>query len=498
MLKIRKISLGFTLIVITVICLGFNFQWQLSKISQDTDDLYQHPFAVSNAANSINFHLVSMHRYMKDIVLATNNEELSFAIEQVALHENQALQAFDIIFERYLGDQLHLKRTYRAFISWEVMRDEVIRLVREKETKKALKLTKGKGAKHVAKLNGLVAELVEFAFNKAQEFHSGALISKDQAMLTNVVIAFFSIFLVLGFAFYINKNLAQAQKTRNYRMHLIDQHIMLATFDKDAVIKDVSSALCRFLGSRKEDLVGKPSHFFDNSDDWQLLEDEVLGSIQTGRVWKGEIKHSDHDGNVKWANSTILPSYDEKYQIQEFTNILVSITDKKLSGVDKLTSMLNRRRYDECIVHEMRVAKRNGFNFTLVILDIDFFKKYNDHYGHPQGDVALQKVSEKILTFIKRPSDFAFRIGGEEFAIIFSNLDKNMAEQYLNEIRKGIESLNIEHCESSVNEHLTMSFGACVINSESNLDEGQLYIEADKALYKAKEKRNAVVVTTAL
>ena len=82
MLESRKISLGFTLIVITVIGLGFNFQWHLSKITQDTDDLYQHPFVVSNAANNINFHLVSMHRYMKDIVLATNDDELSFAIEQ--------------------------------------------------------------------------------------------------------------------------------------------------------------------------------------------------------------------------------------------------------------------------------------------------------------------------------------------------------------------------------------------------------------------------------
>ena len=494
MLESRKISLGFSLIVIVVLCLGFNSQWQLSKISQDTDDLYQHPFAVSNAANNINFHLVSMHRHMKDVVLATNSRELAFAVEEVERHEHQALQAFDIIFERFLGDQSQLNLTYRAFIGWKTIRNEVVQLVQENETAKAVAITKGKGAQYVTKLNGLVAELVDFAFNKAEEFHSRSLLNKEQAMLTNFAIAFIALALVLGFAFYIKKTLAQAQKDRSYRTHLIDQHIMLATLDKDAVIKDVSSALCRFLESRKEDLIGKPSHFFDNSDDCLQLEEEVFGLIQTGKEWKGEIKHYDHNGNIKWANSTILPNYDENFQVQEFTNILVSITNKKLSGVDKLTSMLNRRRYDECLTHEMRVAKRNDYNFTLAILDIDFFKKYNDHYGHPQGDVALQKVSEKILTFIKRPSDFAFRIGGEEFAIIFSNLDKNQAKQYLNKIRQGIESLNIEHTDSSVNEYLTMSFGACVINSESNLNEEQIYIEADKALYLAKEKRNCVVV----
>ncbi len=494
MLESRKISLVFTLILFVVICLGLNSQWQLSKISQDADDLYQHPFAVSNAANNINFHLVSMHRYMKDVVLAINDKELTFAVEQVALHENKALKEFDLIFERFLGDKSQLNSTYRAFIDWKAIRSEVIQLVRGHETEKAVVITKNKGGKHVANLNVLVAELVDFAFSKAEEFHSRSIQNKEQAMLTNFVIAIFALALVVGFALYIQKNLAQARKDRSYRSHLIDQNIMLATLDKDAVIKDVSSALCRFLNCRKKDLIGKPSHFFDNSDDLQQLEQEVFASIQTGKEWQGEIKHYDQNGNIKWANSTILPKHDDNFQVQEFTNILVSITNKKLSGVDKLTSMLNRRRYDESITHEMRVAKRNCYNFTLAILDIDFFKKYNDHYGHPQGDTALQKVSEKILSFIKRPNDYAFRIGGEEFAIIFSNLDKVKTEQYLDDIRQGIESLKIEHCKSDVSEYLTMSFGARVISPESNLDEEQIYIEADKALYLAKEKRNCVVV----
>gem|GEM_PF-553359 len=489
-----KISIGLSLIVIVVICFGGNSHWQLSKISQDTDDLYQHPFAVSNAANNINYHLVSMHRYMKDVVLATSDKELTFAVEQVAMHENQALHAFDILFERFLGDQSQLNRTYRAFIGWEAIRSEVIQLVRENKTAEAVAITKGKGAKHVTNLNVLVAEMVEFAFNKAKEFHTSSLINKEQAVLANSVFTLMALVLVISFAYYIKKQLSNARKDRSYRTHLIDQNIMLATLDKDAVVKDVSSALCRFLGSRKADLIGKPSHFFDNSDDWQQLEEEILCSIQTGKEWSGEVKHYDHDGNIKWANSTILPNYDSNFQVQGFTNILVSITNKKLSGVDKLTSLLNRRRYDECISHEMRVAKRNGHNFTLAILDIDFFKKYNDHYGHPQGDIALKTVSEKIITYIKRPNDFAFRIGGEEFAIIFSNLDKEMTEQYLNEIRKGIESLCIEHSQSSVSKHLTMSFGACIISPESKLDEEKTYIEADKALYLAKEKRNSVVV----
>ncbi|EPJ44293.1 MAG: sensory box/ggdef family protein [Osedax symbiont Rs2] len=270
---------------------------------------------------------------------------------------------------------------------------------------------------------------------------------------------------------------------------------MLATLDKEGIIQDVSSALCRFLGNGKEQLIGKASHFFDNSDDFEELEEEVLSQILTGKEWQGEIKHFNHKGSISWANSKVVPQYDENYNVIGFVNILVSITNKKLSGVDKLTSMLNRRRYDEVIVHEMQVAKRNEHNFTLVIVDIDFFKKYNDHFGHPQGDIALQKVSEQILSFINRPNDYAFRIGGEEFAIIFSNLTLEQSKSFVEKIRKSIESLNIDHPQSTVSPYVTASFGACVIDGQAALQAEQLYIEADKALYLAKEQRNSVAMT---
>lgn len=86
MLESKQITLGFSLIIVTVFCLGLNFQWQLSKLFQDNNDLYEHPFAVSNAANNINFHLVSMHRYMKDVVLSMNDQELMLAVKLVNLN----------------------------------------------------------------------------------------------------------------------------------------------------------------------------------------------------------------------------------------------------------------------------------------------------------------------------------------------------------------------------------------------------------------------------
>lgn len=494
MAESKKILVGFLLIVIVVVSLGFNSQWQLAKISQDADDLYQHPFAVSNAAKNINFNLVSMHRHMKDVVLAKDEEELVLAVKAVAAHEEKALAEFDIIFDRFLGDKSQINKTYRAFIDWKTIRTEVIQLMRDGKEEQAIAITKGKGAVHVGYLNLLVEEFVSFAYNKAAQFHSRALSNKDQAMLFNLIFSVVALLLVIVFAVYIRKSLGQAKKDRNYRNHLIDQNIMLASLDKEGVIQDVSSALCRFLGNRKSELIGKASHFFDNSDDSEQLEDEVLAQILTGKEWQGEVKHYDHKGQISWANSKIVPQYDENYNVIGFINILVSITSKKLSGVDKLTSMLNRRRYDEIIVHEMRVARRNEQPFTLVVIDIDFFKKYNDRFGHPQGDVVLQKVSEKILAFINRPTDYAFRIGGEEFAVIFSNLDVDQSQRFIEKIRVGIEDLCIAHPDSTASDYVTASFGACVMDPSSPVNAEQLYIEADKALYLAKEQRNAMVV----
>jgi diguanylate cyclase (GGDEF)-like protein/PAS domain S-box-containing protein len=493
----KKILIGFVCILVAIGCLAAHSQWQLALISEDTDDLYQHPFVVSNAAQKINFNLVSMHRHMKDVVLANNELELKQAIINVAQHEEQALAEFDLIFDRFLGDKSQINQTYRAFLDWKGIRNEVIHLMQSGETEQAIAITKGKGADHVRNLNLLMEEFVNFAFNKAQEFNNRALSNANTAIYVNLVFSFAVLVLVIMFMLYIRKSLTHAQKDRNYRNHLIDQNIMLAQLDKDGVIQDVSSALCRFLGSQKLDLIGKSSQFFDNSEESEQLEDDVLSQIQTGKEWQGEIKHYDHKGKISWASSKIVPQYDDNFKVIGFTNILVSISNKKLSGVDKLTSMLNRRRYDEIIVHELRVAKRSDTPITLAIVDIDFFKLYNDTYGHPAGDLALQQVSECILSFVNRPSDFAFRIGGEEFAIVFSGLDVTQSRQYLEKVKNSIESLKLPHDKSSVSSYITASFGAITAFPDAEMNEEQLYIEADKALYMAKESRNMVVCNEA-
>jgi len=489
----KRIAIGFTSIVLLVIGLASKSIIQLASIAKDMDQLYQHPFSVSNAAKSINFHLVSMHRHMKDVVLAQNSQELNYAVQQVNSHELSAQKNFDIIFERYLGDKSDINSAYRLFITWKPIRDEVIQLIQHNNVQAASKITFDKGAKHVGKLNLQVDKFVNFAFNKAESLHARAQKNEQHALIGSIVLSFLVIVLVTGFLVYLWRNLIKVQKDKAHKNHLIDQHIMIATLDLEANIIEASNALCRFLGCTQKDLIGQPSHFFDNSVDALEQELAIFQVIKTGKRWRGEIQHQ-IDDHISWASSSIIPNNDENYKLIGFTNILTDVTNKKLSIEDQLTTLLNRRRYDEIITKEMKLAQRQNYNLTLAIIDIDFFKKYNDLYGHPNGDIALTKVAQTLKTAMHRPNDYAFRIGGEEFALLFSETNKEDSEIFLNKIRKEIEALHISHADNKVCEWLTISIGAQVIHSNNQLTPEQAYILADKALYNAKDKRNRVVI----
>ncbi len=497
MFKSNNIALGFISIVLTVACLGLLSLMQLSKIADNMDRLYKHPFSVSNAAKDINFHLVSMHRYMKDVVLANDKNELEHAVNLVATHERAALNKFDIIFDRFLGEKSQISSAYSAFIDWQPIRKKVVSLVRAGNVNAASEITKTTGAAHVARLNVAIEGLVDFAYNKAQMLHIQAQENKRQAIYTSSVFTIVAVVLVVFFAFYVSRSLSNAKRDVMQRSKLIDQNIMMATLDRNLVVIEISNALCRFLGCTKEDVLGERTHFFDNSSQCKELEEKIINTVQTGKEWSGEIQHHDQNGKINWAASSVLPLYDENHDVYQYSYILTDITSKKLSGVDKLTSLLNRRRYDEILPQEIRLARRNGHQLTLAILDIDFFKNYNDCYGHPKGDLALQKVAKVMMVCLKRPNDFVFRIGGEEFAILFSHHDAEQSQFYLNEIRQRIQAQHIEHKESRIDRNLTVSIGAHVISSDSPLDEKEIYLHADKALYQAKEHRNKVVVTSA-
>ena len=159
----------------------------------------------------------------------------------------------------------------------------------------------------------------------------------------------------------------------------------------------------------------------------------------------------------------------------------------KLMITDSMTDLYNRRYFDIEFVKQLKIHKRLKSNLVFIIMDIDFFKQYNDTYGHQAGDDAITAVSSVLKENTKREIDNAFRLGGEEFGIISLNIDKENTIKIVNKIRLDIMELQIEHSKNQPSKYLTISLGVIIVSPTAKFDAKQIYKKADDALYEAKQ-----------
>ncbi len=179
----------------------------------------------------------------------------------------------------------------------------------------------------------------------------------------------------------------------------------------------------------------------------------------------------------------------------------INVYQQKLvndSNTDGLTGIYNRKYFDLEYDKSWRVSTRSGGPLSIIMMDIDFFKKYNDHYGHLQGDIALKEVAATLSHVTRRAEDTLARYGGEEFVMISHAKNKQQLEDILSIILKSVTKLNIEHKKSSALNILTISCGACFIeNNKAVMKDLKLRAlnTADEALYEAKENgRNQFII----
>ncbi len=190
------------------------------------------------------------------------------------------------------------------------------------------------------------------------------------------------------------------------------------------------------------------------------------------------------------ANKTLEEKIKEKTLDLQLANDKL----KKLAQIDGLTKLANRRKFDEHIDLEWRRAIRNQIPISLIIIDLDFFKRVNDTLGHQKGDEYLQRLAAVLGDSVNRPGDLAARYGGEEFAIILENTTEVFAKGIAQTIKETIEQLQLPHPASPIANHLTISGGVATITPGRDDHFCQLIKQADEALYKAKEQgRNRIV-----
>ncbi len=168
---------------------------------------------------------------------------------------------------------------------------------------------------------------------------------------------------------------------------------------------------------------------------------------------------------------------------------------EELTITDPMTMLYNRRYFDEIFESNLRLQQRTGQPLGFIIFDIDFFKLYNDTYGHQAGDHTLKSVAGCTQKSLKRATDMAFRLGGEEFGILCLGVDEKQILSFAQQIRENIEALNIEHKSSAVKSCVSVSMGVVVASKEDKKSSTEIYKLADDALYEAKERgRNRVVL----
>lgn len=169
---------------------------------------------------------------------------------------------------------------------------------------------------------------------------------------------------------------------------------------------------------------------------------------------------------------------------------------EKISITDALTNISNRRHFEDSVRQEINRAKRAENYFSFLMLDLDYFKQYNDTYGHQEGDKVLVSVANVLQELTNRADDACFRLGGEEFGVLFVGLNPEASLHYGEKFRAAIEALKIPHEASNAGKYVTASFGLVTMKANREIDPDILYKEADKLLYEAKQRgRNRIVAS---
>jgi len=224
---------------------------------------------------------------------------------------------------------------------------------------------------------------------------------------------------------------------------------------------------------------------------WFLVNKNLIKRITKLRSKILELSRGNTDIAIKMFNKDEIG--DMEKALTELKGYVIKA--KLLSKTDSLTGLLNHTQFKENLIIESRRHARQNQPLSLAIIDIDYFKNYNDYYGHPRGDVCLKKVSSLIAQTCKRAGEYAYRIGGEEFAILMPNTTAQQLHQKLKELQLALIHSNLEHKRSTVSKMVTISIGIYSCRPQKDTTADEYYQKADVALYQAKQYRNTIEVT---
>ena len=280
---------------------------------------------------------------------------------------------------------------------------------------------------------------------------------------------------------------------------------------------DWASMQFTYIGPQIEALLGwEPSSWKSveawaarmHEDERQWVVDFCVSQSKSGIDHEADYRALTKDGNYVWIRDVVHVVRKENGEVESLIGFMFDISERKkteqeliklqkeleeLSFKDGLTGVANRRMFDSVIETEWLKARQNKQPLSLIIIDIDFFKEYNDFYGHLQGDDCLKQVAETLNNVKARSRDFFGRFGGEEFIMLLPEADENAAWSIAERCRQALFKKQIPHEQSKVSQLLTISLGVSTMIPSHDDEHNELISRADKQLYQAKQKgRNCI------
>jgi diguanylate cyclase (GGDEF)-like protein/PAS domain S-box-containing protein len=285
----------------------------------------------------------------------------------------------------------------------------------------------------------------------------------------------------------------------DFRLLAEESSDMVTRIGSDGQILYVSPSSAGVVGWRADQLTGTPALAGVNSEDLPQVEQLVMalkraetadGRIiyrtrhrQKGEIWMESTMHATRKSETGEVDGVVAVSRDMTSR-KELEDKLAA-----LATLDGLTGIGNRRRFDERLQEEWDRARREDTLLSLLLIDVDHFKKFNDEYGHQAGDACLQSIAQVLAKQARRPADLAARYGGEEFALILPNTDAAGCEQVSDSLRGALHDLAISHALNPPSKLVTVSLGGATVRPSSvpkSLESSSLIAAADQALYLAK------------
>lgn len=276
----------------------------------------------------------------------------------------------------------------------------------------------------------------------------------------------------------------------------------------DGIVVRANSAMFRFLGRSQDEVVGHPCHEILKFCTRHSTSCPLASAHQPQSFHEWDIERPTGNGDCEFymvSTSSLITLDGSPGIVGQFRDITMrkraeaalaqaNVALSHMARVDGLTQIPNRRAFDEMLAREWGRLAREDSPLTLILCDIDYFKQYNDQYGHQAGDDCLRRVAQALASCAQRTADLVARYGGEEFVLLLPQTPLEGALMVAENVRRTVEQLALQHSRSAVKPIVTLSLGVATVIPAQHMEADILIEMADQALYQAKKTgRNKVV-----